>query len=158
MSSLPLSSVVWMLHTKGSWVSESCRSTLSKPGFHNGSQRRCNYCTRPVSPFDAFPNTARSTWNLFPNKSKPRFFSLQYLGHIKGDLHSSGRKRKEIVRYLFVQQKVCLSAGIAKLIFTMHRLAKITSAMRNIHEVVWKAGIPDGRQPIRMRMQKYFYK
>lgn len=131
MSSLPLSSAVWTLHTKGRWLSQSCTGALSKPVFQHGSQRRCNYCTWPAWPLDAFPNTARSTWNLFPNKSKPSFFSLQYLGHITGDLHSSGGKRKEIVIYLFVKQKVCLSAGLAKLIFTMHRLAKITSAMRN---------------------------
>lgn len=156
MSCLPLSCVVWMLHTRGSWVSESCTSTLSKPVFQHGSQRRCNYCTRPVWPLEAFPNTASSIWNLFPNKSKPRFFSLQYLGHITGELHSSGRKRKEIVIYIFVKQKVCLSAGTAKLIFTMHRLEKITSAMRIIHEVVWEAGIPEGKEHIWVRMQKYF--
>lgn len=70
---------------------------------------------------------------------------MQYLGRITGDLHSSGRKIKKVVMNLFVKQEVCLCAGIAKLIFTMHRLAKITSATRNTHEIVWKARIPDGR-------------
>lgn len=66
-------------------------------------------------------------------------------------------KKKEIVIYLHMKWKVCLSAGKAKLEFKIYTLAKITSAMRNMHEVFWKAGIPNRREHIWMATQKYFY-
>lgn len=55
-------------------------------------------------------------------------------------------EEKKIVIYLYVKQRVCLSAGIAKLISEIHILAKITSAMGNMLAIFCKAGIPHGRR------------
>lgn len=59
-------------------------------------------------------------------------------------------KKKKIIMYLCLKLKVCLSVGIAKLVFKIHALAKNTSAMRNMHEIFWKAGIPHRREYIPM--------
>lgn len=45
----------------------------------------------PGMPFPTLPDPPEIS---FQTKANPRFFSLQYLGHITGDLHSSGRKKK----------------------------------------------------------------
>lgn len=87
----------------------------------------------PGMPFPTLPDPPEISFQTKANQDS----SLCNISVILQEIYIQvEEKRKEILIYLFVEQKACLSAGIAKLIFTMHRLAKITSAMRNIHGVV----------------------